>query len=816
MKYLQDYIFRMWLFAQNKWEQLIRSGLNGDEEIMDARRIILTNFGALINFVFLGGFGIYLIFSRIPYACIACFIGSAFNLQAYILTSQRKFSTGYLEMSLGNLLIYILFSILYGRYSGGYLLLLAWLISIVTLSKNKRTSSLLFLIGALSFLGIEYYTLNFQPIVSVSSDFHYLYYIIASLCLLFVFGVVQFFIKVQVGFQKELEEKNAQLNRYFTAMEQTHSTIVITDNKGTIIYANPAFEKTTNYTVNEALGKNPRILKSSKTPENVYHQLWNTINNGEVWSGEFINRKKTGEEYFERATISPIKNSLKEIINFVAVKEDITELKKADIALKLSETRLAKLLETQTVKNRLLSKQLQYIYNNSINAVAFFELSGESIRFSSCNKRWAKAIGFEVMDVEGEDITSLLDVETVELYKSFIRKSVAKQAPLQEYLLYRDWYLYVIVTPILDEQTGQYTSCASFIYNVTDKYMAELKMQESEEKFFTIFNNSTDAMALLTYDFRVIEANRKIGSLLGYTPRKSDYTSPPIDFTNYIPAKYHREIWSRFKKVQQGESLPSFECEIRHANGTILPVEMDSSIITLNGSSMLLCIIRDISARKNLERKLTQVGIQIENRERRKLATDLHDNVGPLLSSLSMCLSMLSRKPGMQEHTTDISDIRHILKESITSVREISNNISPQVLNNYGLASALEVFFETKRKLINIQFTHNIPDLRFSEIKEVMIYNIVKEAFNNSIKYSKASLVQLNINLHENIITVSYLDNGIGFNLDEKLALAGSSLGLFSIINRIRNLDGEHSINTSPGHGFNLEVTFSINEDKYI
>jgi signal transduction histidine kinase len=177
---------------------------------------------------------------------------------------------------------------------------------------------------------------------------------------------------------------------------------------------------------------------------------------------------------------------------------------------------------------------------------------------------------------------------------------------------------------------------------------------------------------------------------------------------------------------------------------------------------------------------------------------------------------MLSRKPGMQEHTTDISDIRHILKESITSVREISNNISPQVLNNYGLASALEVFFETKRKLINIQFTHNIPDLRFSEIKEVMIYNIVKEAFNNSIKYSKASLVQLNINLHENIITVSYLDNGIGFNLDEKLALAGSSLGLFSIINRIRNLDGEHSINTSPGHGFNLEVTFSINEDKYI
>jgi PAS domain S-box-containing protein len=620
---------------------------------------------------------------------------------------------------------------------------------------------------------------------------------------------------MQVGFQKELEEKNAQLNRYFTVIEQTHSAIVITDTKGIIEYANPAFETTTRYTVEEALGKNPGILKSGKTPQETYRTLWKTIKNGDVWSGEFINRKKTGEEYFERAIISPIRNSSKKITNFVAVKEDVTELKKADIALRLSEAKLAKLLETQTVKNRVLSKQFHYIYNNSINAVAFFELAGGSIRFTSCNKLWANAIGFEVNDIEGKDISTLFDKETVHLYKDFIGRAVAKQAPLQEYLLYNGKYLYVLVTPILDELTSRYLSCASFIYNVTDKYKAEIKLQESEEKFFTIFNSSTDAMALLTVDFKVVEANQRIGTLLGYNPRKSDYNSPPIDFSNYIPAKYHAEIWNRIQEIRKGHSASPLECEIRHAKGTLIPVEMDSTPITLNNSPMMLCIIRDISARKSYERKLAQIGIQVENRERRKLATDLHDNVGPLLSSLNMCISMLSRKNGMQEHVEDISDIRRILKESITAVREISNNISPQVLNNYGLASALEVFFETKKKLIKIEYTHNIPDFRFSEDKEIMLYNIVKEAFNNSVKYSRASVVQLDISLNENIITVFYRDNGIGFNLEEKLAVAGNSLGLFSIISRIRNLDGEYSINTSPGNGFSLNVTFSVNEHEY-
>jgi signal transduction histidine kinase len=173
-----------------------------------------------------------------------------------------------------------------------------------------------------------------------------------------------------------------------------------------------------------------------------------------------------------------------------------------------------------------------------------------------------------------------------------------------------------------------------------------------------------------------------------------------------------------------------------------------------------------------------------------------------------MYLSSLSRKPEVQKYSGLIQDVRRILKETISTVREISNNISPQILNTFGLTAALNLFFDSMKNLIDIKIENNIGDFRFSETKEVMLYNIIKEAFNNSIKYANASRIEVYLNKIDNIITVVYSDNGIGFNLEEKMALASKSLGLFSMINRIKNLNGVYKIKTSPGNGFYLEVNF--------
>lgn len=125
--------------------------------------------------------------------------------------------------------------------------------------------------------------------------------------------------------RKKAEEENRKLLR---GIEQSPATIVITDIDGRIEYVNPKFTEVTGYTFEEAIGNNPRILKSGEKSPEEYKLMWETIKNGKEWRGEFHNKKKNGELYWEQASISPIKDDQGNITHFIAVKEDITELKR--------------------------------------------------------------------------------------------------------------------------------------------------------------------------------------------------------------------------------------------------------------------------------------------------------------------------------------------------------------------------------------------------------------------------------------------------------------------------------------------------------
>ncbi|MEW5765319.1 MAG: PAS domain S-box protein, partial [Acidobacteriota bacterium] len=110
-----------------------------------------------------------------------------------------------------------------------------------------------------------------------------------------------------------------------TAIEQSHDAVVITDRDGTILYVNPAFERITGYTREEAVGQNPRILKSGVQDEAFYKNLWETILSGHVWTGRLTNRRKDGTHFVEQAVISPVRDEAGAIVTFVAAKRDITQ-----------------------------------------------------------------------------------------------------------------------------------------------------------------------------------------------------------------------------------------------------------------------------------------------------------------------------------------------------------------------------------------------------------------------------------------------------------------------------------------------------------
>ncbi len=155
---------------------------------------------------------------------------------------------------------------------------------------------------------------------------------------------------VDITRRKKAEERLRKLER---AVEHSAHTIVITDKRGTIEYVNPAFTRITGYTAEEAIGQNPKILKSGKHPSSFYQNLWNTILKGKVFRGEMVNRRKNGELYWEHISIAPVKNEKGEITHFVAVKEDITERKRLEEALQKArdEALQASKLKTQLLGN---------------------------------------------------------------------------------------------------------------------------------------------------------------------------------------------------------------------------------------------------------------------------------------------------------------------------------------------------------------------------------------------------------------------------------------------------------------------------------
>jgi len=132
------------------------------------------------------------------------------------------------------------------------------------------------------------------------------------------------------------------LRRFSRVIEQTASTVVITDTDGLIEYINPRFSETTGYSMDDVIGRRPNLLKSAYTSPEEYRRLWRTIKGGDVWKGEFRNRRKDGSLYWESAIISPVRDEHGEITHFVGIKDDISERKLGEAALKESEADLKK------------------------------------------------------------------------------------------------------------------------------------------------------------------------------------------------------------------------------------------------------------------------------------------------------------------------------------------------------------------------------------------------------------------------------------------------------------------------------------------
>ncbi len=174
------------------------------------------------------------------------------------------------------------------------------------------------------------------------------------------------------------EKKKAEheLLKYELVVKQSPAIIIITDIKGNIEYVNPKFTEVSGYTFDEVIGKNPRILSSGDKTQQDYKEMWNTILNRQEWRGEFYNKKKNGELYWESAMLSPIQNEKGEITNFIAIKEDITERKRLNAELIEAKDKAE---EMNRIKSYFFANMSHELRTPFVGIIGFSELLVESL-----------------------------------------------------------------------------------------------------------------------------------------------------------------------------------------------------------------------------------------------------------------------------------------------------------------------------------------------------------------------------------------------------------------------------------------------------
>ena len=200
--------------------------------------------------------------------------------------------------------------------------------------------------------------------------------------------------------------------------------------------------------------------------------------------------------------------------------------------------------------------------------------------------------------------------------------------------------------------------------------------------------------------------------------------------------------------------------------------------------------------------------VECQEEERKRIAGELHDGLGVLLSATKMQIALLGDKN--PEHKEMVDKAARLLEQASGDVRKISHNMMPGLLTKLGFFEAVEDLFEniTDKQDLNAVCTITGEQDRLAENKEIMLYRIVQEMVNNTLKHAEARKINLDIKILPEMLDIKYSDDGKGFDFKQKLE--SESIGLKSIQSRVDFLNGKLTVVSRPGEGVNYSVKVPV------
>lgn len=553
----------------------------------------------------------------------------------------------------------------------------------------------------------------------------------------------------------KIKESEIQLIKLSTAIEQSASSIVITDNNGVIEYVNPYFSDLTGYHKDEVLGEKVSILKSGKMSVEHYEDLWQTITSGQTWHGEFYNKKRNGEFFWEAAVIAPVKNSNNQITSYIAVKQDITQHKqnqadllKSQTELKISES-LFKALSEASFEAIFMSKHGKCIGQNKTAENIFGYTDDEVID---------KPDIYWFIDSDKEMVSDRLIGGSAEPYEATAIRKDNSTFPCE------------IKTRVAEYQGNMvlFTS----ITNISRRKEAQKNLLESELRYRALIQNNTSVMLLFDPQTgEIVEANKAASAFYGVSEEELKKTCM-FD----INTLSRQEIAEELKQLRSGnKSYFVFKHNTKHG---LKDVELYTGRMDYKDRELYFSVIHDITEKLQVQRELILSKEKAEESDRLKssfLANMSHEIRTPMNAIIGFSQLLSDDDITPEESASYISIINKSgeqLLELIDDIIKISQieagiiSIQPEQNNLLKLLQETHSMFSLTVKQKGIQLHLDIPEpgvtdfiTDASRFKQILI-----NLLSNAIKFTHKGEVRFGYTIEGGFLKFFVKDTGIGID----------------------------------------------------
>jgi PAS domain S-box-containing protein len=585
-------------------------------------------------------------------------------------------------------------------------------------------------------------------------------------------------------------------------------------------YVSPSIEKFTGYKPEEHYKQafEERFTESSAQKarqqfvKGLHKMLSEQISPDYSYMGEFEYKHKQGGVVWAEIKVSVLRDDSGKIIGIQGVSRDVTARKRAEKELDIYKNHLEELVDIQTKELKESESRFRSIVQQLTDIICIID-NKRTVKYESPST--SRILGYPPGHFVKNASLDYIHPDDRTCFKNQFEKCYNELNSVKE-LAFRikhatkGWIDLEAVANNLLNYTGV-NGIVITAKDVTERIKAEKAIRLSEEKLRNIFDSTSDGIVIIDMKGHILEANRRVIEFTKF--RKKQLLEKRIcDLNIKLSSEQKVSFWKQL--LSKGELV--FETEYENKMGINYAVEVSSKLISYKGSKAIISAARNLSERKQIDAKIMKAIFETEERERDRIAQDLHDGLGATLSGVKMYLNIL-RKEKVTEKTKKKeywNKAFNLLSEAVSSTRQISYLMRPEEISKFGLVAAIDSFIERIKDTtdITVYFDKEKFTVRLPEEVEISLFRVISELMHNTLKHAFANNIHIVFLQEAKKINVLYADDGKGFNNIEKVKESYRGMGLHNIQSRLKSIGAKYKMNVNKNEGFSCTIEINVND----